>query len=112
MYLIVGAPAAYGAERPTDDADCVMRRDRANLDRLAGALRELRPLPRRRDDRRRSPYLTVQIDATTLDLATRPFRGTVLLGWATSYVALCKMRPLLSAKSLKSALFSVTSGTS
>jgi len=29
VYLIVGAPAAYGAERPTDDADCVMRRDRA-----------------------------------------------------------------------------------
>jgi hypothetical protein len=42
-YLIVGGAAAYayGAERPTDDADCVVRRERANLDRLAGALREL-----------------------------------------------------------------------
>ena len=37
-----GAAAyAYGAERPTEDADCVVRRERANLDRLAGALREL-----------------------------------------------------------------------
>ncbi len=35
-YLIVGGAAAYayGAERPTDDADCVVRRQRANLDRL------------------------------------------------------------------------------
>ena len=43
-YLIVGGAAAYayGAERPTDDADCVVRRERTNLDRLAGALRELR----------------------------------------------------------------------
>jgi hypothetical protein len=42
-YLIVGGAAAfaYGAERPTDDADCVVRRGRANLERLAGALREL-----------------------------------------------------------------------
>jgi len=42
-YLIVGGAAAYayGAERPTDDADCVVSRERTNLDRLAGALREL-----------------------------------------------------------------------
>jgi hypothetical protein len=42
-YLIVGGAAAfaYGAERPTDDADCVVRRERANLDRVAGVLREL-----------------------------------------------------------------------
>jgi hypothetical protein len=42
-YLIVGGAAAYayGAKRPTDDADCVVRRERSNLDRLAGALREL-----------------------------------------------------------------------
>jgi hypothetical protein len=34
-YLIVGGAAAYayGAERPTDDADCVVRRERTNLDR-------------------------------------------------------------------------------
>ena len=38
-YLIVGGAAAYayGAERPTDDADCVVRREPTNLDRLAGA---------------------------------------------------------------------------
>ena len=42
-YLIVGGAAAYayGAERPTEDADCVVGRDRANLDRLAAVLREL-----------------------------------------------------------------------
>jgi hypothetical protein len=42
-YLIVGGAAAYayGAERPTDDADCVVRRERANLVRLAGALRRV-----------------------------------------------------------------------
>jgi len=42
-YLIVGGAAAfaYGVTRPTDDADCVVRRDRANLDRLADALVEL-----------------------------------------------------------------------
>lgn len=42
-YLLVGGAAAhaYGAERMTDDADCVVRRDRANLDRLAEAMREL-----------------------------------------------------------------------
>lgn len=39
-YLIVGGAAAYayGAERPTEDADCVVRCEKANLDRLAGAL--------------------------------------------------------------------------
>jgi len=38
-----GAAAyAYGAERPTEDADCVVRRKRTNLGQLAGALRELR----------------------------------------------------------------------
>jgi hypothetical protein len=41
--LLVGgiAAAAYGAERRTEDADCVVRRERANLERLASALREL-----------------------------------------------------------------------
>lgn len=40
-YLLVGGSAAglYGAERPTEDADWVVCRERANLDRLAGALR-------------------------------------------------------------------------
>jgi hypothetical protein len=71
-YLLVGGVAAigYGAERPTDDADCVVRRERANLDRLAGALGELHARLRvggmSDEEARRLP---VQIDATTLDLA-------------------------------------------
>ncbi len=41
-YLLVGGAAATanGAQRPTDDIDCVVRRERDNLDRLADALRE------------------------------------------------------------------------
>ncbi len=71
-YLIVGGAAgyAYGVQRPTDDADCVVRREKANLDRLAGALRELHARLRvggMSDEEARE--LPVQIDATTLDLA-------------------------------------------
>jgi hypothetical protein len=71
-YLIVGGAAAYayGAERPTEDADCVVRRERANLDRLAGALRELNARLRvggMTDAEART--LPVQIDGTTLDMA-------------------------------------------
>jgi hypothetical protein len=42
-YLLCGgaAAAAYGAERPTEDADCVVNRERTNLDRLAAAMRGL-----------------------------------------------------------------------
>lgn len=42
-YLLCGGAAAtaYGAERPTEDADCVVNRERANLDRLAEAMRGL-----------------------------------------------------------------------
>jgi hypothetical protein len=42
-YLVVGGSAAraYGATRLTDDADCVVDRHDDNLERLAGALREL-----------------------------------------------------------------------
>src|SRR5687767_2459545 len=42
-YLIVGGVAAiaHGAQRPTNDVDCVARRTPANLDRVAAALREL-----------------------------------------------------------------------
>jgi predicted nucleotidyltransferase len=41
-YLLVGSVAAtaYGAERETDDADCVVRRERANLEQLAGVMLE------------------------------------------------------------------------
>ena len=69
---MVGGVAAigYGAERPTEDADCVVRRERANLDRLADALRELNARLRvggMTDAEAR--MLPVQIDSTTLDLA-------------------------------------------
>lgn len=42
-FVVVGGSAvgSLGAARLTEDADCVVRRERANLDRLAEALREL-----------------------------------------------------------------------
>ncbi len=42
-FLLVGGVAAiaYGARRPTADLDCLARRSRDNLERLAAALREL-----------------------------------------------------------------------
>lgn len=42
-YLLVGgiASRAYGAQRPTYDVDCVPAPSRQNLDRLAGAMRDL-----------------------------------------------------------------------
>lgn len=68
-YLLCGGAAAtaYGAERPTNDADCVVRRDRANLDRLSSAMRELNARLRvagMTDDEAR--LLPVQIDGLTL----------------------------------------------
>lgn len=71
-YLIVGGAAAvaYGATRPTEDADCVVSRDRANLERLASTLRELNARLRvagMSDAEARQ--LPVQIDATALDMA-------------------------------------------
>jgi predicted nucleotidyltransferase len=71
-YLMVGGVAAigYGAERPTEDADCVVHRERANLDRLAGALRELHARLRVGGmTDAEAQALPVQIDGTTLDLA-------------------------------------------
>jgi hypothetical protein len=70
--LIVGGAAAfaYGAERPTEDADCVVRRERANLDRLAAALRELNARLRVGGmTDAEAQTLPVQIDGTTLDMA-------------------------------------------
>ncbi len=42
-FVVIGGSAAgfLGASRVTEDADCVVNRDRANLNRLASALREL-----------------------------------------------------------------------
>lgn len=71
-YLLVGGAAAraYGATRLTDDADCVVDRDRANLERLAGALRELNARLRvggMTDEEARQ--LPVVIDGATLETA-------------------------------------------
>lgn len=69
-YLLVGGAAAraYGGQRPTEDADCVVRRERANLERLAAALRELHARLRvggMTDEEARQ--LPVQIDERTLE---------------------------------------------
>jgi hypothetical protein len=71
-YLLVGGAAAnaHGATRPTDDADCVVRRERKNLDRLAAALRELNARLRvggMSDAEART--LPVQIDGLALETA-------------------------------------------
>jgi hypothetical protein len=71
-YLIVGGAAAvaYGAARPTEDADCVVRRTRDNLSRLAEALKQLGGRLRvagLSDDE--AKQLPVQIDATMLGMA-------------------------------------------
>lgn len=66
---MVGGAAAqfYGAERLTNDTDCVVRQGRENLDRLAVAMRELNARLRvegMTDDQARQ--LPVQIDSRTL----------------------------------------------
>jgi hypothetical protein len=69
---MVGGVAAigYGAERPTEDADCVVHRERANLNRLAGALRELHARLRVGGmTDAEAQTLPVQIDGMTLDMA-------------------------------------------
>lgn len=68
-YLLCGGAAAvaYGAERQTEDADCVVSRERANLDQLADALRELNARLRvagMTDEEAKA--LPVQIDGATL----------------------------------------------
>jgi hypothetical protein len=71
-YLVIGGAAAvaYGAQRPTEDADCVVRRGRANLEKLAAALRELNARLRvagMTDDEARQ--LPIRIDPMTLEMA-------------------------------------------
>jgi hypothetical protein len=71
-YLLVGGVAAigYGAERPTEDADCVVRREGVNLDRLARALRELHARLRVAGmTDAEAQLLPMQIDRTSLDRA-------------------------------------------
>jgi hypothetical protein len=68
-YLLCGGAAAtaYGAERPTEDADCVVSRERANLDRLAEAMRELNARLRVAGmTDAEANLLPVQIDGATL----------------------------------------------
>lgn len=69
-YLIVGGVAAraYGASRQTKDIDCLVRRTRANLDRLAAAMRELHARLRVEGlSDAEAALLPMQIDAVTLN---------------------------------------------
>jgi hypothetical protein len=68
-YILVGGVAAraHGAERVTYDVDCVPEPSRTNLDRLAGAMRELHARLRVEgltDDE--SARLPVQVTGSTL----------------------------------------------
>lgn len=72
QYLLVGGAAAYayGVQRVTEDADVVVRREHANLERLAAAMRELNA--RLRVDRMSdedAKLLPVRIDARMLEQA-------------------------------------------
>jgi len=69
-YVLVGgaAGAMHGAERPTQDIDCVIRRGVDNLDRVASALRALNARLRvagMSDEEARA--LPVQLDVRTLE---------------------------------------------
>ena len=69
-YLLCGGAAAtaYGAARPTEDADCVVSRERANLDRLAEVMRELNARLRVAGiTDAEAKMLPVQIDGATLE---------------------------------------------
>lgn len=69
-YLVVGGVAAraYGATRETKDFDCLVRRARDNLDRLAAAMRELHARLRVHGlSQAEAAQLPMQIDATTLN---------------------------------------------
>jgi hypothetical protein len=68
-YLLCGGAAAtaYGAQRPSEDADFVVGRERANLDRLGEAMRDLNARLRvagMTDGE--AKLLPVQIDGATL----------------------------------------------
>lgn len=69
-YLIVGGVAAraYGASRETKDFDCLVRRARENLDRLAAAMRDLNARLRVHGlSENEAADLPVQLDAVTLN---------------------------------------------
>jgi hypothetical protein len=68
-YLVIGGVAtqAYGAERPTGDFDCLVRRTGENFDRLAAAMRELKARLRVEGlTDEESAALPVQMDGLTL----------------------------------------------
>jgi choline dehydrogenase-like flavoprotein len=69
-FVVVGGSAAgfLGASRLTEDADCVVRRERANLERPASALRELHArlrVARMSDEEAKS--LPVKVDGVMLE---------------------------------------------
>ena len=69
-FVVVGGSAAgfLGASRLTEDADCVVSRERANLERLASALRELHArlrVARMSDEEAKA--LPVKIDGVMLE---------------------------------------------
>ncbi len=69
-YIVVGGVAAraYGASHETSDFDCLVRRARDNLDRLAVAMRQLNARLRVHGlSDVEAAGLPVQIDATTLN---------------------------------------------
>jgi hypothetical protein len=71
------ASQAYGAERPTGDFDCLVRRTGENFDRPAAAMRELKARLRVEGlTEEESAALPVQLDELTL---SRPQIST----WAT-----------------------------
>ncbi|MGH9184478.1 MAG: nucleotidyl transferase AbiEii/AbiGii toxin family protein [Acidimicrobiales bacterium] len=68
-YLLVGGVAAqaHGARRPTTDFDCLTRRTRDNLDRLAEAMRELHARLRAEGlDDEEAARLPVRVDGESL----------------------------------------------
>ena len=69
-FVVVGGSAAgfLGASRLTEDADCVVRRERANLDNLASALRELNARLRvARISDAEAKALPIQVDGVMLE---------------------------------------------
>lgn len=69
-FVVVGGSAAgfLGASRLTEDADCVVRRERANLENLAAALRELHArlrVARMSDEEAKT--LPIQVDGVMLE---------------------------------------------
>lgn len=69
-FVVVGGSAAgfLGASRLTEDADCVVSRERANLERLASALRELHARLRvARMSDEEAKVLPVKVDGVMLE---------------------------------------------